>query len=60
MKFFRSVLLFFVLVVASSQIIAQELKENEIFKIIECVRINRDDFHKTCSDLKKYRIMMHI
>lgn len=37
-----------------------ELKETEILEIIECVRKNRDDFCKICSDLKKYRIMMHI
>jgi hypothetical protein len=38
----------------------KELTETEILEIIECVRVNRDDFHKICSDLKKYRIMMHI
>ncbi|SFT43403.1 Carboxypeptidase regulatory-like domain-containing protein [Lishizhenia tianjinensis] len=37
-----------------------ELEETEILEIIKCVRINRDDFHKICSNLKKYRIMMHI
>lgn len=38
----------------------KELTETEILEIIECVRVNRNDFHKNCSDLKKYRIMMHI
>jgi hypothetical protein len=38
----------------------KELKETKILEIIECVRINRNDFHKICSDLRKYRIMMHI
>ncbi len=38
----------------------KELKENEILEIIECVRINRNKYWETCSDLKKYRIMMHI
>lgn len=38
----------------------KELTETEILEIIECVRINRDDFHKICSDFKKYRIMIHI
>ena len=37
-----------------------ELRETEILELIECVRINRDDYYKICSDLKKYRIMMHI
>ena len=38
----------------------RELTETAILEIIECVRVNRDDFHKSCSDLRKYRIMMHI
>jgi len=38
----------------------KELTETEILEIIECVRVNRSDFHKSCSDLNKYRIMMHI
>jgi len=38
----------------------KEIRETEIFAIIECVRVNRDDFYKICSDLKKYQIMMHI
>jgi len=38
----------------------KELTETEILEIIECVRVNRNDFYKNCSDLKKYRIMMHI
>lgn len=37
-----------------------ELNETEILQIIECVRINRNEYHKTCTDLKKYQIMMHI
>lgn len=38
----------------------KELSETDILEIIECVKVNRDDFLKICSDLKKYRIMMHI
>ena len=38
----------------------KELTETEILEIIECVRVNRNDFHKNCSDLRKHRIMMHI
>ncbi|MCT4623247.1 MAG: hypothetical protein N4A46_06450 [Schleiferiaceae bacterium] len=38
----------------------KELTETKILEIIECVRKNRNDFHKICSDLKKYRIVMHI
>ena len=38
----------------------KELTETDILEIIECVRVNRDDFNKICSDLKKYRIMIHI
>jgi uncharacterized membrane protein len=38
----------------------KELKKTEIFEITECVIINRNEYYKTCSDLNKYRIMMHI
>tara|TARA_R110002072_G_scaffold123375_2_gene258643 strand:+ start:2121 stop:2690 length:570 start_codon:yes stop_codon:yes gene_type:complete len=38
----------------------KELTESDILEIIECVRVNRNDFHKSCSDLKKYLIMMQI
>jgi len=38
----------------------KELLETEILEIIECVRANINDFSKSCSNLKKYRIMMHI
>ena len=37
-----------------------ELKENEILEIIECVRLNRNVSFDSCSNLKKYRIVMHI
>ena len=38
----------------------KELTENEILEIIDCVRVNRNDFYNYCSDLKKYQIVMHI
>ena len=38
----------------------KELTKPEILEIIECVRVNRDDFYKICSYLKKYQIVMHI
>ncbi|MDA9946005.1 hypothetical protein N9W22_06260 [Schleiferiaceae bacterium] len=38
----------------------KELIETEILEIIECERANLNDSNKRCSDLKKYRIMMHI
>ena len=36
------------------------LNKTEIREIIECVRINRDEYYKICSDFKKYRIIMQI
>ena len=37
-----------------------ELTENEIYEIMKCVKRNRGQFYKNCSDAKKYRVMMQI
>lgn len=34
------------------------LEESEIVEIMECVRINRQDFHQKCSELMKYLIFL--
>ncbi len=37
-----------------------ELTEQEIQAIINCVKVNRQDFYKICSDKDRYQIVMHI
>jgi hypothetical protein len=37
-----------------------ELSEREIQAIINCVRVNRQDFYKICLDKGRYKISMHI
>lgn len=37
-----------------------ELTEQEIQAIINCVKTNRQDYYKICSDKDRYNIMMHI
>jgi hypothetical protein len=37
-----------------------ELTEQEIQTIIYCVKINRQDFYKKCSDKDRYKIVMHL
>ena len=38
----------------------KKLNETELAEIIECVKINRPEYHNTCSNNKKYLISMHI
>ncbi len=38
----------------------KELSEDKILEIIECVRINRKEFYKTCSDFINFIILMQI
>lgn len=37
-----------------------ELNEGEILTIMKCVKENRQEFYKNCSDQKKYYVTMHI
>ena len=37
-----------------------ELEETEIFKIIDCVKINPENFYESCSDLNRFKIFMQL
>ena len=37
-----------------------ELTESEIYEIMKCVKINKNQFNENCSDIKKYSVMIHI